>query len=101
MREVASATGTQSEDKDEVSAAVARLDDMTQRNAALVEQSAAAAQALEHQAVQLEELVGVFRGAPAPGHQAAAPRESAALEYRSNRPLALRPRKSSSCPVAL
>ena len=87
--EVASAAGTQSAGIEEVSAAVARLDDMTQRNAALVEQSAAAAQALEHQAVQLEELVGVFRGAPAPGHQAAAPRESAALEYRQNRALAL------------
>lgn len=44
--EVASAFGAQSHGIQEVSAAVARLDDMTQRNTALVEESAAVAQAL-------------------------------------------------------
>jgi len=82
--EVASAAGTQSEGIEEVSAAVARLDDMTQRNAALVEESAAAAQALEQQAVQLEELVGVFRAAPLHAAQA-----SNAPEYKENMALTL------------
>ena len=82
--EVASAASTQSADIEEVSAAVARLDDMTQRNAALVEESAAAAQALEQQAVQLEELVGVFRAAPVHAAQA-----GHAPEYKENTPLAL------------
>ena len=77
--EVATAAGTQSAGIEDVSAAVGRLDDMTQRNAALVEQSAAAAQALEHQAVQLEELVGVFHGAPSQGRHSGAP--GAALKY--------------------
>lgn len=45
------------------------MDQVTQQNAALVEESAAAAQSLEQQAKQLVDLVGVFRvgGAPADG----------------------------------
>ena len=46
-------------------AAVANLDDMTQRNAALVEQSAAAAESLKDQARSLSVLVGEFRLPPA------------------------------------
>ena len=84
--EVASAAGAQSHGIEEVSAAVARLDDMTQRNAALVEESAAAAQALEQQAAQLEQAIGLFRV----GQQrsSAAPALMAS-NYQPNRPLAL------------
>jgi len=52
----------------QVTQAVAALDQGTQQNAALVEQSAAAAESLRHQAAQLMELVAVFRMAP---HQTA------------------------------
>jgi methyl-accepting chemotaxis protein len=45
----------------EVNGAMSNLDQATQQNAALVEQSAAASDALKHQAVQLAELVSVFR----------------------------------------
>ena len=84
--EVASAAGAQSHGIEEVSAAVARLDDMTQRNAALVEESAAAAQALEQQAAQLEQAIGLFRV----GQQrsSAAP-ALIASNYQPNRLLAL------------
>ena len=41
--------------------AVNQLDQVTQQNAALVEESAAAAESLKHQASQLAELVAVFR----------------------------------------
>ncbi len=41
--------------------AVNQLDQMTQQNAALVEQSAAAAQSLKEQAEQLAQVVGRFR----------------------------------------
>ena len=37
------------------------MDEMTQRNAALVEEATASAQALEGQAHQLADLVGFFR----------------------------------------
>jgi len=40
---------------------VSQLDQMTQQNAALVEQSAAAAQSLKEQAARLAETVQVFQ----------------------------------------
>ena len=46
---------------DQVSDAVQQLDQVTQQNAALVEQSAAAAESLRHQAAKLTDLVSVFR----------------------------------------
>ena len=44
-----------------VGEAVMQLDQVTQQNAALVEQSAAAADSLKHQAARLSEIVSVFR----------------------------------------
>jgi methyl-accepting chemotaxis protein len=44
-----------------VNAAVTQLDQMTQQNAALVEQSAAAAESLREQAQRLAEVVSTFR----------------------------------------
>ncbi|MGD9835963.1 MAG: methyl-accepting chemotaxis protein, partial [Piscinibacter sp.] len=41
--------------------AVTQLDQMTQQNAALVEQSAAAAESLREQAQRLNQVVGTFR----------------------------------------
>ncbi len=45
----------------QVGSAVAQLDNATQQNAALVEQSATAAQSLRNQADQLTRAVAVFR----------------------------------------
>jgi methyl-accepting chemotaxis protein len=45
----------------EVSAAVSQLDHSTQQNAALVEQSAAAADSLKQQAAHLASVVGTFK----------------------------------------
>jgi methyl-accepting chemotaxis protein len=45
---------------DQVSGAVAQLDQVTQQNSALVEESAAAAESLRHQAMALSETVRVF-----------------------------------------
>ena len=56
----ASAT-EQSQGIGEVNIAVGRLDQMTQQNAALVEESAAAAESLREQARRLAEMVGSFR----------------------------------------
>jgi methyl-accepting chemotaxis protein len=41
---------------------VSSMDETTQHNAALVEQTAAAAESLQHQATRLAEAVGVYRG---------------------------------------
>jgi methyl-accepting chemotaxis protein len=44
-----------------VNTAVSQLDQMTQQNAALVEESSAASESLKDQAARLTQLVSVFR----------------------------------------
>ncbi|HEY1128725.1 MAG TPA: methyl-accepting chemotaxis protein, partial [Roseateles sp.] len=59
--EISAAAGEQSDGIGQVNVAVAQLDQMTQQNAALVEESAAAAQSLKDQATVLTRTVQVFR----------------------------------------
>jgi methyl-accepting chemotaxis protein len=61
MGEISASTQEQTQGIAAVSAAVAQIDNMTQQNAALVEESAAAAQSLSEQATRLNQVVGVFR----------------------------------------
>ncbi len=61
MGEIASASDEQSRGIDQVGQAVAEMDRVTQQNASLVEESAAAAAALEEQAARLNEAVAVFK----------------------------------------
>jgi len=56
--------GEQSDGIGQVNVAVTQLDQMTQQNAALVEESAAAAESLKDQANRLAGVVQVFRLAP-------------------------------------
>ena len=64
--EITAAASEQSDGIGQVSGAVNQLDQMTQQNAALVEQSAAAADSLREQAQRLSGVVGTFRLARAP-----------------------------------
>ncbi|HEX5357360.1 MAG TPA: methyl-accepting chemotaxis protein [Aquabacterium sp.] len=68
----------------QVSDAVGQLDQVTQQNAALVEESAAAAESLKHQAALLTELVNKFQ---LTGHVASQARANQATS-RPNRPAA-------------
>ncbi|MGM3175413.1 methyl-accepting chemotaxis protein [Dickeya lacustris] len=61
MDEIASASDEQSRGINQISAAVAEMDATTQQNAALVEESSAAANSLEEQSVTLAQAVSVFR----------------------------------------
>ncbi|WP_158784804.1 methyl-accepting chemotaxis protein [Pantoea sp. BAV 3049] len=61
MGEIASASDEQSRGIDQVGTAVTEMDRVTQQNASLVEESAAAAAALEEQASRLSQAVAVFR----------------------------------------
>jgi methyl-accepting chemotaxis protein-2 (aspartate sensor receptor) len=61
MGEIASASDEQSRGISQVSTAVVEMDNTTQQNAALVEESAAAANSLEEQAMLLSQAVAVFR----------------------------------------
>jgi len=59
--EIASAAGAQNEGIEQISTAVGDLDQMTQQNAALVEQSAAAAESLKEQGGRLHDVVARFQ----------------------------------------
>ena len=61
MREIANATQEQSLGVNQVGAAVHDLDQNTQQNAALVEETAAAATALSEQAERLAQVVSFFK----------------------------------------
>ncbi|HLO79074.1 MAG TPA: methyl-accepting chemotaxis protein, partial [Magnetospirillum sp.] len=60
VAEIAAASSEQASGIDQVNAAVTQMDEMTQQNAALVEESAAAAHALEDQSRELNRLMGFF-----------------------------------------
>ncbi len=76
---ISSATSEQALGIGQVGEAVAQLDRATQQNAALVEQSAAAAESLKQQAARLTEIVGVFT-VTAVGRRGAVDRSTAANE---------------------
>ncbi len=61
IQEIAGSTAEQSRGISQVSEAVSQLDHVTQQNAALVEQSAAAAESLKHQAALMAGTVAEFR----------------------------------------
>jgi methyl-accepting chemotaxis protein len=60
VSEIARATAEQANGLDEVNSAVAQMDEMTQKNAALVEESSAAARSLEGKSHDLESLISFF-----------------------------------------
>ncbi|WP_395345623.1 methyl-accepting chemotaxis protein [Ningiella sp. W23] len=61
MSEIAAASAEQASGIDEVSKAVTQMDEMTQQNAALVEEAAAAAESMRSQASDLNHRVGTFK----------------------------------------
>jgi methyl-accepting chemotaxis protein len=65
MSQIATDSQEQSNSIDEVSLAVRQMDEMTQHNAALVEQTNAAIEKTEAQAVELDRIVDIFRIAAA------------------------------------
>ncbi|HKT91796.1 MAG TPA: methyl-accepting chemotaxis protein [Paraburkholderia sp.] len=60
MNEISAASGEQRTGIEQVNQAVTQMDEVTQQNAALVEEASAAAQSMSSQAAALRELVSVF-----------------------------------------
>ena len=102
IQEISNASNEQSQGTSQVSDAIAQLDQVTQQNAALVEESAAAASSLNIQAAELNQLVAVFKTgtgtssrfaavAPklAPAGSAAQARQVAATSQAGNEPALL------------
>ncbi|TQI74683.1 methyl-accepting chemotaxis protein [Bosea sp. AK1] len=71
IADISAASGEQANGIDEMSQAVAHLDEMTQQNAALSEQSAASANALSGRIEQLNGLVATFKTGREPASQTA------------------------------
>lgn len=61
MAEISAASAEQSTGIDQVNLAITQMDNMTQQNAALVEQAAAAAESMEEQAEQLTVMMATFK----------------------------------------
>ncbi|MCC2971331.1 methyl-accepting chemotaxis protein [Massilia sp. IC2-476] len=80
--EIAAASDEQREGIEQVNGAIVQMDQVTQQNAALVEQAAAAAEAMREQAGALAQLVGTFQLA-----QSAAPAQA----LQAPKPPAIRP----------
>ncbi|MFP8781091.1 methyl-accepting chemotaxis protein [Hydrogenophaga sp. RWCD_12] len=106
--EITAAAGEQSDGIGQVNVAVTQLDQMTQQNAALVEESAAAAESLKDQATRLSQVVQVFRidGTtpvvqlkPEPAPVRAAPAKVASAPLAAPRPAPSKP--VASAPRAL
>ncbi|HEU4851849.1 MAG TPA: methyl-accepting chemotaxis protein [Telluria sp.] len=61
MAEITAASVEQTAGIEQINQAITQMDDVTQQNASLVEEAAAAAQSLEQQAGELSQLVSVFK----------------------------------------
>jgi len=61
VAEIAAASDEQSSNLEQVNQAISQIDQVTQQNAALVEESAAAAQAMQEQSANLRRAVSAFR----------------------------------------
>ncbi len=93
MSEITAASAEQSAGIDEIGKAVTLLDETTQQNSALVEESAAAAESLKGMAARLAEAVGGFRLSMQGARQATPGRAE-------TRVAAPRPRESTTVAVA-
>ncbi|MBN7795807.1 HAMP domain-containing protein [Parahaliea mediterranea] len=83
MDEISAASQEQSGGIDQVSNAVSQMDEVTQQNATLVQEAAAAAASLEDQARRLEQAVAIFKLAGVPARSAElAPRSEPVADQR-------------------
>ncbi|MBP8184860.1 MAG: PAS domain-containing protein [Pseudomonas sp.] len=100
MSEIAAASSEQSTGIEEVNGAVSQMDEMTQQNAALVEQAAAAAESMQEQASVLSQAVAVFKFDNAGALSAHVPRLSPARAAPSNSRAAIPSAARGKAPAA-
>ena len=97
--EITSATQEQTAGIGQINQAVIQLDTVTQQNAALVEEAAAAADSLNHQAQQLVQAVAVFQlGPDAQRPTPAVPRAAAAEPQQRRAPALPRAAQKATTP---
>jgi methyl-accepting chemotaxis protein len=89
MSEIAAASGEQSTGIAQVNQAITQMDDVTQQNAALVEEAAAAAQSMRDQADLLAQAVGLFKLSESAQREVEQQVQQHAAARKGGRPLAL------------
>ncbi len=107
MGEISAASTEQSSGVGQIGDAIAQMDQATQQNAALVEESAAAAESLKGQAHQLVQAVSVFKleGRPAEGFRVAAasmvaPKPASRAAVPARRPAQVAAKAATGAPAA-
>ncbi|SPB16364.1 methyl-accepting chemotaxis protein [Caballeronia novacaledonica] len=103
MGEIAAASEEQSSGIEQVSRAVTQMDEVTQQNAALVEEAAAAAQSLEDQAARLRQAVAVFQvadGAPLASTMTASAPAAKVAPRATMTPRVAPPKRTVAAPAA-
>jgi methyl-accepting chemotaxis protein len=101
VSEIANASAEQATGIDEINRALNQMDEVTQQNSALVEENAATAKTLEHQAKSMDEQVAFFQiaaGHDMPGYQPASVRAEPARP--AARPVASKPAASAKAAPA-
>ncbi|MFC5512077.1 methyl-accepting chemotaxis protein [Massilia jejuensis] len=100
MSEISAASVEQTAGIEQINEAIAQMDQVTQQNAALVEEAAAASASMQEQAVNLTHAVSVFKvadgGAAAPAPRPAVPAAPRAALARPARPAPATPRKTAA-----
>ena len=103
MGEIAAASQEQSSGIEQVARAVTQMDEVTQQNAALVEEAAAAAQSLEDQAAKLRQAVAVFQldddGTGDAGFSRAAARPGSSAAAKPRLAVPAKPRRAALAPA--
>jgi len=100
MGEISAASEEQSSGIDQVNRAVSQMDEVTQQNAALVEEAAAAAGSLQEQAQRLAEAVAVFKINQSQVIEVAAQQLSAPMAPRMAAPRPAPAARSTAQPAA-
>ena len=84
MGEMMAASAEQTDGIEQINQAIAQMDEVTQQNASLVEESAAAASAMQDQAHSLSKLVSVFRLSTVHGETLPLPTKRIEPELKAN-----------------
>ncbi|SDR45667.1 methyl-accepting chemotaxis sensory transducer [Burkholderia orbicola] len=104
VAEIAAASREQSQGIGQVNLAIEQMDQVTQQNAALVEQAAAAAHSLEEQAGRLQAAMATFKLAPdavdVPAVASVAPAPASALALAPTKPPVVAPAAGLTAPIA-
>jgi methyl-accepting chemotaxis protein len=99
VSEIASASAEQAIGIDQINKALTQMDEVTQQNSALVEENAATAKTLEHQAKAMDEQVSVFQIASGHDTQGYTPALQAESVRSAAKPAAAKPALAAKKPT--